>query len=105
MAVVAIPHNPPWVVARWAFREVLERLEVSLELEQDKYLVRQAIALDGLIFDLLEEETASRLARRLAIVADELRSDVLERGSEDPRDPEFAEYLSELGMRLHDIFE
>ena len=103
MAVVSVPHHPPWFVAKWAFRELFERLEASLESDDDKHLARQAIALDGLSFGLLDETTGARLARHLTAAAESLRSDVVARGPADPRDPEFAESLSELELRLSDV--
>ena len=50
VAVIAVPYYEPVVLARWAFRALLERLAAAVELEADRYAVREAIALDGLHF-------------------------------------------------------
>ena len=106
MAVIVVPHYEPIKLARWAYRGLLERLADATDDEADNYIVRQAIALDGLNFDLLDSrDQAARLAERLARIADELRLELLRTPSDDPRDLQFAEALAELEMRLHDIYE
>jgi hypothetical protein len=105
MAVISVPHNEPMIVARWAFRALLERLATEVEAEADDYAVREAIALDGLHFELLDNDQAVRLAIRLAKVADELRLELLRTPSDDDRDRQFAEVLAVLEMHLHDIYE
>jgi hypothetical protein len=106
MAVIVVPHYEPIKLARWADRGLLERLAAATDNEADNYIVRQAIALDGLHFDLLDgRDQAIRLAERLARVADELRPELLRTPSDDPRDRGFAEVLAELEMRLHDLCE
>jgi hypothetical protein len=105
MAVIAVPNNEPVVVARWAFRQLLERLAAEVDIEGDNYAVNQAIALDGLHFELLDDDQAARLAKRLAEVADELRLELLCAPSDDQRDLEFAAVLADLEMRLHDVYE
>jgi hypothetical protein len=105
MAVIVVPHYEPMKLARWAYRGLLERLAAATEDEGDNYTVRQAIALDGLHFDLLDRDQAVRLAERLARIADELRLELLRTPSDDPRDLQFAEALAELEMQLHDIYE
>jgi hypothetical protein len=105
MAVIAVPDNEPVIVARWAFRQLLERLDAEVDAEADSYAVKQAIALDGLHFELLEDDQAARLARQLAKVADELRLELARTPSDDQRDTEFAEVLAGLEMQLHDVYE
>jgi hypothetical protein len=105
MAVIVVPHYEPIKLARWAYRGLLERLAAATEDEGDNYTVRQAIALDGLNFDLLDRDQAVRLAGRLARIADELRLELLRTPSDDPRDLGFAEALAQLEMRLHDLYE
>lgn len=104
MAVVTIPFNDPWVVARWAFRMLAERTAVRVS-EHDKATLDQAIALDGLHFDLLEPDQARRLALAMQLASDELRFELLTVDQPDPRDGEFAEALAVLEMRLHDVRE
>lgn len=83
----------------------MERAATELESAADVYLIHQSIALDGLSFGLLDDDQARRVARVLARVSDELRVDLINAPSDDPRDAEFAEYLSVLEMLLHDVFE
>ncbi len=105
MAVVSVPHNDPWIVARWAFRRLLERAASGLSQEEDKYQLEQAIALDGLHFDLLEGSQAQRLAQAMGVAADELREELQQMEHGDARDAEFAEALAVLEMRLHDVHQ
>ena len=106
MAVIVVPHYEPIKLARWAYRGLLERLADATDDETDNYIVRQAIALDGLHFDLLDDrDQAVRLAERLARIADELRLELLRTPSGDDRDLEFAEVLATIEMRLHDVYE
>jgi hypothetical protein len=105
MAAIAIPHNEPTIVARWAFRALLDRLLSQIDDEADRYTVRQALALDGLHFARLDGDQAARLAKQLAKVADELRLELLRTPSDDERDQQFAEILAVLEMQLHDVYE
>jgi hypothetical protein len=105
MAAVSIPHNDPWIVARWAFRILLQRTSSELGLEEDKSALEQAIALDGLHFDLLPVDQAQRLARALEAAAEHLRVELGSNEQSDPREAELAEALATLEMRLHDVFE
>jgi hypothetical protein len=105
MAVIVVPYYEPIKLARWAYRGLLERLAAATEDEDDNYTVRQAIALDGLNFDLLDPDQAVRLAKRLARIADELRLELLRTPRDDPRDLGFAQVLAELEMQLHDLYE
>jgi hypothetical protein len=105
VAVIVVPHYEPTKLSRWAYRSLLERLADATNDEADNYTVRQAIALDGLHFDLLDREQAVRLAERLATIADELRLELLRTPSGDDRDLEFAEILARLEMQLHDLYE
>lgn len=105
MAAVSIPHNDPWIVARWAFRRLMERTAFALSREDDKRAVEQALALDGLHFDLLDPQQARRIARAMEVAADELRLELVTNDQTDLRDTEFAEALAVLEMLLHDVHE
>jgi hypothetical protein len=105
MAVISMPYNEPMVLAGWAFRTLLERLATEVEAEADDYAVREAMAVHGLHFELLDGDQAVRLAVRLAKVADELRLELSRTPSDDDRDRQFAEFLAVLEMQLHDIYE
>ncbi|MGH8990642.1 MAG: hypothetical protein ACRDZ7_03850 [Acidimicrobiia bacterium] len=105
MAVISLPNTEPRIIARWAFRSLLDRLLPELDNDADRATVRGALALDGLHFELLPEDQSSRLARELGRVADDLRLELVRGSRVDPRDEEFAEYLAILEMSLHDLYE
>jgi hypothetical protein len=105
MAAVSIPHNEPWIVARWAFSRLLERTALFVHSGDDRYVLKQAVALDGLHFDLLEVEQATRIAKSMELAADEIRAELLAGQEVKGRDVEFAEALAVLTMRLHDVHE
>jgi hypothetical protein len=86
VAVIAVPYYEPVILARWAFRAPLERLAAEAD-ERDRYAVREALAVDGLHFDLLDTDQAARLAQRLAKVADDLRFDLQRTPSSRPTRP------------------
>lgn len=99
MAVVSIHECDPWVVARWAFRLLLERTAERLDADLDRHACEQAVALDGVHFDLLSADQAARVALAMARAAAELREELL-KSVGDPRDVEFAESLSLLIVSL-----
>jgi hypothetical protein len=105
MAVISLPYSEPRILARWAFRSLLERLLSQLDNDADAATVRRSLALDGLHFELLPQDQSARLARELGRVADDLRLELLRHSKRDARDEEFAEYLSVLEMSLHDLYE
>ena len=105
MAVVAMPHYEPWIIARWAFDLLMSRLLESCSHEEDKVVVQRAIALSGLHLDLQAVEQQIRLAKTLAVVTDQLRFDI-ESGHTKVSDRDgLVAALAELEMRLHDLFE
>ncbi|MBN2176098.1 MAG: hypothetical protein JW722_00395 [Demequinaceae bacterium] len=105
MAVVSVPGSEPWVVARWAFRLLADSASPLLTDAADKYILEQAVALDGLLFDLLDAEQAQRLASALESAATDLRLRLITGPQTDPRDAEFADVLAVLVTSLHDMTE
>jgi len=105
VAAVSIPYHDPWVVARWAFSRLLERASGALSADEDKRVLEQAVALDGLHFDLLEDDQARRVAQAMQAAAEQLRLELLVADPADPRDTEFAAALAVLEMHLHDVQE
>ena len=102
MAVVSIPNYEPWIVARWVFHELLEPALELVDLEEDRYAIQQAMALDGLHFELIEDDAqVVRLARAVQSSGDELRSRLRDAGTE--LDDDFAERLGTLSLRLSDF--
>ena len=103
MAVVNVPHYEPWIVARWAFSELMRRLAEDADTPDDREAALAAEALDGLHFHLLHGAQQIRLARRLSLVADKYRFEI---AAEDPEDDRgLGEALATLEMRLHDLFD
>jgi hypothetical protein len=114
LAVICIPQQSPVKLSRWAFRLLLEPAAAEfadhhnarddgLERRSDEFILRQAMALDGLNFDLLAEEDhgqAVRIAEVVARHAAALRLELRRRPSGDQRDEEFAEILGTLAMHL-----
>ncbi len=83
----------------------MDRANSELDEPEDVYAIRQAVALDGLSFSLLDGDQAKRIAQVLARAADKPRWDLEAADNKDQRDAEFAEYLAVLEMRLHDVYE
>jgi hypothetical protein len=100
MAVISVPESEPWMVARWAFRMVMEHAIQALDDDGDIAAVRQAVAIDGLHLDLLPPDQAARLARALEHTAGEVRTELRSKPSTDPRDGQLAEYLTSLESSL-----
>lgn len=113
MAVICIPDQSPVKLSRWAFRLLLEPAATEVadhrgdrqerpEPGTDEFVLRQAMALDGLHFDLLAEEDRGQAVRIAQIVARQAAGLRLElrRHPRDQRDLEFAEILDTLAMHL-----
>jgi hypothetical protein len=66
MAVITVARSEPWVVARWAFRPLLERMRAELPGEADRYAVDQ-----GLHLHLEPSDQEIRLADALRVAAGE----------------------------------
>jgi hypothetical protein len=75
VAVVNVPHYEPWIVNRWAFRTLAECAETFAGDPDDRYVLTQAVALDGLHFNLLPPDQCARLALAVSRAADELRAE------------------------------
>ena len=102
MAAISVPPHEPWVVARWAFRCLLDRT-VRVVSDDDKDVLERAKALDGLHFDLLHKEEARRISGAMMTAADELQQELSDTDLTDPRDEEFAEALLVLRVLLRDV--
>ena len=101
MAVISILGYEPWLVNRWAFRTLAERAQAFVDDADTEYSIQQAVALDGLHFELLPTEQVTRLAIALDQAAEQLRTEY--RNSSDPLQREFADRLDDLRLRLLDI--
>lgn len=100
MAIISFLPGDSWIVARWAFRLIMERASIAANSE-DRFALHQAIALDGLHFDLVEAGQASRLAMAIESAARQLHSELDRSEDDDPRDREFAGALTRLLSLLH----
>lgn len=96
-----MPQYEPWIVNRWAFRTLAERAETFVSDPDDEYKLKQAVALDGLHFDLLPADQCARLALAVERAADELRAEF--RLRDTPRDRDFADRLDTLRLSLSDL--
>jgi hypothetical protein len=101
VAVVDVPHYEPWLVNRWAFRTLAERAETFAVGPDDRYTLRQAVAVEGLHFDLLPPDQCARLALAVERAADELHAELRSRTT--PRDQDFADRLDTLRLSLSDL--
>jgi hypothetical protein len=100
MASITIDEQHTWVVAGWAFRRLVERACEEVSREEDIRELRQAPALGGLHFNLLEQGQRVRLVSALRAAARAVRADVMAGSSDDPRDREYSEALTELDRLL-----
>ena len=96
-----MPQYETWIVNRWAFRTLAERAETFVSDPDDEYKLKQAVALDGLHFDLLPADQCGRLALAVERAADELRAEF--RLRDTPRDRDFADRLDTLRLSLSDL--
>ena len=101
MAAVSVPHSEPWIVNRWAFRTLAERAQTFVSRPDDRYKLEQAVALDGLHFELLPADQCARLALAVERAADELRVEFRNRVA--ARDRDFADRLDSLRLALSDL--
>jgi hypothetical protein len=101
VASVSIPNYEPWIVSRWAFRTLAERAQSFVSDPNDIYKLQQAVALDGLHFDLVPADQCVRLERAVDQAADGLRDEFRDRS--DQRDLEFADLLDVLRLRRSDL--
>jgi len=107
MATINVSEEDCWIVARWAFRAVLGPTIEELADTNDKKVILQALALDGLHFPLIDPVQAQRIALALVKAAEQVRSSLLEA---DPatlelRDVEFIDYLSAIESSLHKHYD
>lgn len=105
MPVVGFAYQEPWKVARWAFRLLIDNTLPTVDEPRDAEALKQAVALDGLHFDLLPHEQAVRIAGKLAAAAEKLRLQLQHSDLSDSRDRGLVEYLPELEMKLADVLD
>lgn len=55
------------MVARWAFQTLTDRAEALVSDADDRDTLKQAVALDGLLFDLLPVDQRARVAKVLEL--------------------------------------
>jgi hypothetical protein len=82
-------------------RALMERAVELAETDEDRAALNEAVALDGLHFDLLPPEQTLRLARTVQRAADQLGPEV--RLGAEERDREFALRLGDLSLWLTEL--
>jgi hypothetical protein len=103
MPSISIPRQDPWVVARWAFRELLDRTAAHLADEPLRKKLVAAEALDGLHLDLLDASDQLDMARALMAGCRELIADLTTRPLE-PLDASYVAALKRLEEQLDEAF-
>jgi hypothetical protein len=101
VAAVSVPHTKPSIVNRWAFRTLAERAQTFVSHQDDRYTLEQAVALDGLHFELHPADQCARLALAVERAADELHVEFRNRRA--ARDRDFADRLDSLRLALSDL--
>ena len=100
MAVVSFKNEAGWVIARWAFRRLLE--DIEQRNPQDTAMSRefeQALALDGLHLGLIEPSLSQKILHAMHRTVQELLDDVsgtLKRGLDEEGYRMYREALPEL---------
>lgn len=101
MAAITFDDQAPWIVARWAFRQLLA---LSSKVASDNpglgARLEAAEALDGLHFGRLQHEEARMVAEVLLQASRELVAELEASDVTDPRRPSFVEAHRELQKRL-----
>lgn len=100
MAVINVPGHEPWIVARWALEELVDEAKPELADPDDVFALDQAVALDGLHFDMIEPDQARRLAATLSVASGRLVQGLSERASADALDESVARSLVKLQVML-----
>jgi hypothetical protein len=103
MAVISFPQGEPWVVGGPAFRLVLDPVIAALSDGDDRDEVEVAYVSKALMFELMPEDRALRIAALLEREAAELRRRLLANSGADNWDLELAGYLETLGLLLDDF--
>jgi hypothetical protein len=86
-----------WFVAGYEFRQVLGRAREKVARADDRWRLEQAEALQGLHFDLMQEEQAKRLAAAVGQAAEDLHAEISAGEPRDAREAGFRDLLSGLG--------
>ena|SRR5215203_4524002 len=100
MAVVSIPGHEPQRFRKHTVRELFARAGLELPAADDKYVLDQASALEGLYFDTLENGQRQRIAAALRKAADAYRAELLQSPELGESDQSRAEALGELSLTL-----
>ena len=103
--VISIPHVEVWGVSNWAWRQLFTKFEQLGDGEANRLVAEKAMTFQHLSFASLDETTACRVSRTLALAADELRWEIERDPSAKPVDLEFAQRLAVLEMNLHNLFD
>ena len=101
MAVIAISDDESWVLARWAFTQLLDRAQVLVGSSPELVSrLEQSKALDGLLIYLLTESQRRPIVRAVTIAAGDLAAE-LAAGPQDELGSSFLALLVELQAHLN----
>src|SRR5262249_53777662 len=103
VGVVALSDNLTWVGSRAAFRPLLRRARELVDDAEDADALEAASALDGLHFDMVPADQATRLAIAVSDAARELAG--IADTSEDEWDRGYARSLRRLVIMLAPLCE
>ena len=90
--LVVIPNHESWQVANVYFGPLMERAVALSTDPSDRDAIEMGAVFQSLNFKSLTDEQAPRIARTLINAAQQIRSELIERGTE-PRDRLVAEHL------------
>jgi hypothetical protein len=103
MAVISIPGQEPQKLQNQTLRILCESAKEHLADGDDRYLLDQAGALNGLHFELVEPGRRGRLASALIAAADAYHADLLARAEPDELESSRAQVLGELSSYLKPV--
>ena len=100
MAAITIPEREPWVVARWAFVQLLDRAALELvDAPASRQRLEAAKALDGINLGRVPVEERGRLVSALVSAAGTLAHE-FEARAQDDLDKSFIDALRHLECEL-----
>jgi hypothetical protein len=105
MAVISIPGQEPQKLQNQTLRILCERAKEHLADGEDRYLLDQASALNGLHFELVEAGRRARMAAALVAAAVDYRAELLAIAEPGELESSRAQVLGELSSYLKPMAE
>lgn len=100
MAVINVPGQEPWIVARWALEELVDEAKAELTDPIDIDRLDRAVALDGLHFKRVEPGQAGRLVAALLAGSERIVRRLTDEASGNSLDESFVASLGRLRLLL-----